>query len=248
MFAEGPDSASMRKALQRRLLGAFVGAQRQYGLLETRLIAREAASLRVPLQRTEYMALIRALDAHVPKLFLVADTCLRRCVEFTRGEQLEALVGRVLTSLLLDYAEYLCAAVAHLRVQAHLDSAVAFDPAAASSTTTTAAAAAASASSAASSSQATGAYDWSLFQGALQMLQVAQMFASRFDAFDRQLKKTLLEVRAALFGALPPELAADSTHITRRYARLWCAFFSCAPSPRALASHLKKPLHALRTH
>jgi hypothetical protein len=111
-----------------------------------------------------------------------------------------------------------------VQVQAHLDSAAAFNPT--EGTLTSAASTALATSGASVSSSAAGApYDWSLFRGALQMLQVAQMFAGRFDAFDRQLKKALLEVRGAIFAALPPELATDPAAVTKRYHHVFIAIF-----------------------
>eukprot|EP01116_Phalansterium_solitarium_P021414 TRINITY_DN6645_c0_g1_i1.p1 TRINITY_DN6645_c0_g1~~TRINITY_DN6645_c0_g1_i1.p1 ORF type:complete len:861 (-),score=300.25 TRINITY_DN6645_c0_g1_i1:236-2818(-) len=213
----------------------FRGFQTDYSTLERKQLTLELSAARP--SKTGYAGTIGQIDNSVPRVFLMADSAVDRCIAFTDGAEAEGLV-KVLSDVLSEYTQTLFGLLQYLRQEARLD--VAAD----SSDKRTA-----------SSPQF---FDWSYFQGALQLLQIANRVGQRLAAFDRTLRGNLAQQRTALLGKAsgPSDLAAIPSVPLRdapeRVRRLF-AFFSTLddgsykllPGPAQLVSSLAAAVHSL---
>jgi len=129
---------------------------------------------------------IAAIDNSVPKLFILLETALQRCLDFTEGSEAEALIS-ILSDTLMEYLAHLNMRLIDLRQMANLDpSKPGVKP------------------KPQQASHNEHFHDWedSYFQGALQLLEVVEKITSRLLNFEENVKLTLASQRKAVFGSL----------------------------------------------
>jgi len=130
------------------------------------------------------MSTIQNIANSVPRLFLLAELAIGRCIAFTDGSEAESLVS-LLTNVFHDYMDHLYQLLKYLRIIAHLDPGD-------------------SKPEEVRLAQATDDdfHDWkeNYFQGALQLLEIVSKLTSRLNNFDKSLRTSLVKQKAILFG------------------------------------------------
>jgi hypothetical protein len=129
--------------------------------------------------KSGFSDVITHVNNSIPKLFLLIDSSIERCVQFTNGSEGEGLV-KTLSDVTVEYLQHLMSLLPYLREQAHLDVATP----------------SASINMEAMSSQN---FDWTFFQGSLQLLQIINGLTTRISNFERTLRGNLQEQKSVLF-------------------------------------------------
>lgn len=104
---------------------AYRPLQARYAQLERAFITRDIAALKP--SKGDFMSTISILRDSVQNLFLLAETCLNRCLTFTAGCEAEALSNSVLQVILDDYLGHFKTLVVQMRQVAGLEPAAQSD-------------------------------------------------------------------------------------------------------------------------
>jgi hypothetical protein len=134
------------------------------------------------------------------------EESIERCLKFTQGSEGEGFT-RTLQEIIETFLKWLFALLHRLRVKTKLDIGDSSSSSSSSSSVSTPTSGSSTSSSSSFTSntegegQTTSTHDWGNIQGALQLLQAANVLSSRLSVFDRTLRNALTKQKSILFGA-----------------------------------------------
>jgi len=140
--------------------------QTDYSNIEKKQLSKEFEKVKPA--KGVFAKTINNVDNSVPRLFLLGDKAIERCITFTQGSEGEGLM-KTLSDIFVEYIQHLFILLQSLREQAHLDVSSTPQPS-----------------------------DWNYCQGALQLLQIVNKVMSRLGNFDRQLRSHLIQQKGKL--------------------------------------------------
>ncbi|PRP79818.1 oligomeric Golgi complex subunit 7-like [Planoprotostelium fungivorum] len=158
----------------------FFSLQNEYAYLERTHLGVDIQALKIAPQA--FQDTVGKIETNGPKLFILLDASIHRCILLTQGAEGEQLIDTI-SSLLSDWFQHITTLLQHLRQLAQLET-----PHASQSPL--------------SPSLSAVYFDWSMVAGSLSFLQVVNKMRDRMSTFERNLKMNLLEEKSIINKAV----------------------------------------------
>ncbi|KAF3780650.1 Conserved oligomeric Golgi complex subunit 7 [Nymphaea thermarum] len=197
----GSDSQVIPQALK-AVYSPYEPYKQRYGQMERAILSSELAMLDlrgavargVGAQGIELSETVRRMEESIPQVIVILEAAVERCISFTGGSEAEELV-RAIDETMLQYLSNLQDTLKSLRTVCGLDSVVRKDGPGQKRETGL------------DKKDGTGPLlvdvvsdeeEWSIVQGALQILTVADGLTSRSSVFEASLRATLVRLSTSL--------------------------------------------------